>query len=182
MSADHAKLSPRERLHEEVREFLVVFVYLYVCFGAVLMFKAAVLRDAGIAFAPFGMAAIKAAIMAKFILIGQMTPVDRRGTGAPLVWAIVRKSIGFLVLLIALTAVEHLLERWWHGKGLPQSIADLGDVAIPEMLTHSLLMLLVLIPYIAYREIDDALGRGTLWRLMRQPGGVSAPAAMRDRK
>jgi hypothetical protein len=120
--------------------------------------------------------------MAKFILIGQMTPVDRRGTGAPLVWAIVRKSIGFLVLLTALTAVEHLLERWWHGKGLPQSIADLGDVAMPEMLTHSLLMLLVLIPYIAYREIDDALGRGTLWRLMRQPGGVSAPAATRDRK
>lgn len=183
MLAESQSHNAKEWLGKELREFAVVFVYLYVCFGAVILFKAAVLRDAGIAFVPFGMASIKAAIIGKFILIGQMTPINRHDTRAPLAWAMVRKSIGLLALLLVLTAVEHLIERWWHGKGLPHSIADLSEVAVPEMLAHLALMLLMLIPYIAYREIDDALGRGTLWRLMRQPGGVSPdPAPTGDRK
>ncbi len=54
----------------ELKEFAVITVYLYITLGAVIMMKAAVLHTEGIAFAPWGIAIVKAAVLAKFMLIG----------------------------------------------------------------------------------------------------------------
>ena len=67
-----SKASFREKAGEELREFIILTAYLYVCFAAVLYFKAAVLRALGIAYAPLGLAIIKAAICAKFMLMGRV--------------------------------------------------------------------------------------------------------------
>lgn len=166
MTSNQPGPSARERLREEVREFVFIFLYLWVCFGAVMIFKAAVLRDVGIDTVPLGVAALKAAILGKFLLLGQHTRLDRRDTTAPLWHVIVRKVAVFFVLLVALTLVEYLIEAWHHGHGIPHSVAEFTGVGLAEVLARAVLLLLVLIPYIAFREIDVAIGQGRIWRLV----------------
>ena len=58
------KSSIAHRAGRTLRQYAIIFVYLYVCFGALVLHKAAVLHDAGIGYAPWGFAAVKAFILA----------------------------------------------------------------------------------------------------------------------
>jgi len=55
----------------ELRRYALVSAYLYVCFGAILLYKSAILSEAGQHYLPFGVAAVKALILGKFVLIGR---------------------------------------------------------------------------------------------------------------
>jgi hypothetical protein len=57
-----AKTSLRQWAADELREFLIIATYLYVCFTALAYFKAAILQAHGVSFASFGIAATKALI------------------------------------------------------------------------------------------------------------------------
>ena len=65
-----AKASIGKRAVHELKEFLIIAAYFYVCFTALAYLKAAILEAEGIVFAPFGFAAVKALICAKFLSIG----------------------------------------------------------------------------------------------------------------
>ena len=54
-SVSTAKAPIRQRIVTETKEFVVIGVYLCICFIAVIYLKAAILQAHGIAFAPFGL-------------------------------------------------------------------------------------------------------------------------------
>ena len=55
-----SKGSLANRLRHELREYAIVAVYLYVCFGVLLLYKDAILREEGLSYLHFGLAAGKA--------------------------------------------------------------------------------------------------------------------------
>jgi hypothetical protein len=57
-----SKTSLGERAIHELKEFLIIAAYLFVCFSAVAYFKASILKAYGVSFAPFGFALAKALI------------------------------------------------------------------------------------------------------------------------
>lgn len=71
------------RVVHELRQYAVISAYLYVCFGALLLYKTAILNGQGISYAPYGIAAIKALILGKFILLGRRPElvIDTRNAG-----------------------------------------------------------------------------------------------------
>jgi len=69
MNDGAAKPSFGKRAAHEFKEFLIIAAYLYVCFTALADLKAAILEAQGVVFAPFGFAAVKALICAKFLSI-----------------------------------------------------------------------------------------------------------------
>jgi hypothetical protein len=158
--------SVKERLREELYSYLVVSLYLYLCFGAFQLYKLAVLRDVGIDYLPFGWAAAKALIVGKFMLIGDaMGAGTRVGARSPMQRIAVRVALLF-ALLVVLLLVEELIMGKVHGKAFALAMVELGD-RLPELLALAFLLLLVLVPLVAVQEIDRALGRGTLWRTLR---------------
>ena len=66
-----AKAPLRHRLAEELTTLFALTLYLYICFGAVLLLKTSILRDAGISNTAWGVAVIKAVVLAKFMMIGR---------------------------------------------------------------------------------------------------------------
>jgi len=177
----HASLAHRAR--RELINYLVVAFYLYVCFSAVLLYKAAVLHAEGINYAAVGVAAAKALILGKFMLIGDMMKVGRRRPPSRLALDIGLQSLAFLALLLLLTAVEELVVGLARGHGIADIVAETTGPRLPETLAASFLMLLILIPYIAFRTIDEELGAGTLKDLLithrAQAGGGTGKAAPR---
>ena len=71
----HREGSIGSKFVEEFKAMAALAAYLYVCFGAIILFKSAVLREAGIHYEIWGLALVKALILAKFMLIGRMLHV-----------------------------------------------------------------------------------------------------------
>jgi hypothetical protein len=67
-----------QRARHELAEYLTNSAYLFVCFGALLFYKSAILRSDGVEFAAFGLALVKALILGKFILVLQAIKVGER--------------------------------------------------------------------------------------------------------
>ena len=147
------------------RQYAIIFVYLFVCFGAITLHKTAVLHDVGISYAPWGFAVVKAFILGKFMLIGHEIRLGERFNNRPLIYPTLYRSFVFLVFLLVLSAVEEAIAGALHGQTVVASISAVVGTRFFEILSSSFLMLLALLPYFAIRQLADTIGKGQLARL-----------------
>jgi len=160
-----AKASFGDRIGNELREFAVIAAYLYICFTALAYLKAAILQAHGIPFAPFGFAAVKALICAKFVSVGQMLHVGERFQMRPLIWPTLYKSFTFLVLLLVLNAIEEVTVGALHHRAIADSLAEIGGGTLNQLIATSIVGLLILIPFFAFRALGEVVGERNVVRL-----------------
>ena len=161
----NAKATLRQRAMHELKELAILTVYLYITLGAVILMKTAVLHTEGIDFAPWGIAIVKAVVLAKFMLVGDAMKIGERNTTSPLIWPTLHRAFAFLVLLIILTIIEEAVVGLFHHRSIAASLGELVGARLEETLAGYLIMLLVLIPYFAFRVLGEALGEGRLARM-----------------
>ena len=92
----------------------------------------------------------------------------------PLIWPTLSKALGLLVLLIIMTIIEEAIVGLFHRQSIPASLGELFGPRLDETLAGYLIMLLVLLPYCAFRALEEALGEGRLARMFfveREPMG-----------
>lgn len=167
MTDDARSARIRERVAHEVRTFIGLSLYLFLCLGAFLLYKSALLRDEGIAFAPFGIAAVKALILAKFLMLGEAVRAGRRFRPKPLLGAVLHRSVALFLVLLALTLVEEWLIGVFHGHTLAQTLGEMLDGRWREVVSGCVLVLLALMPYVGMQEVREALGEDEWRRLLR---------------
>jgi hypothetical protein len=155
---------PKRALHE-FKELAIVTLYLYITLGAIILFKAAVLHTQGVSFTPWGIAIVKAVVLAKFMLIGRAMKIGERKTTSPLIWPTLNMAFAFLVLLVVLTVIEEAVVGLFHHQSIAASLGELFGPRLEETLAGYLIMLLVLIPYSAFLVLSEALGEGRLARM-----------------
>ena len=153
-----------ERIIEELRRIAITTSYLFVCFSAVLFYRMAVLQKYGIDFAPFGLAAIKALVLGKFIMLGRMTGIGDRYKDKPLIYPVLHQSLLFLVMLIVLSLAEETIRGWFHGQSLVDVLRDLGGWV--QIAATALLLWLVLVPYLGFIRLAETLGEARLQRIV----------------
>jgi hypothetical protein len=161
----NAKATLHQRALHELKEFVILAVYLYITIGAVVLMKTAVLHSEGIAFAPWGIAVVKAAVLAKFMLLGNAMKIGGRNTTSPLIWPTLNKAFAFLVLLIIMTLIEEAVVGLFHHRSIASSLSELAGPRLEETTAGFLIILLVLIPFFAFRVLSEALGEGRLERM-----------------
>jgi hypothetical protein len=160
-----AKPSVLQRAFHELKELVFITLYLYVTLGAVILTKTAVLHTQGVQFTPWGIAIVKAVVLAKFMLIGEAMKIGGRSTTGPLIWPTLQKAFGLLVLLIVMTIIEEAVVGLFHHQSIAASLSDLFGPRLEETLAGYLIMLLVLLPYSAFRVLGEALGEARLARM-----------------
>ena len=165
----------KQRLGHELFEYSMISTYLFVCFGALLFYKAAILRSDGIEFAPFGIAAIKALVLGKFVLILHALKVgERKGGPAVLLLDIFKKSVVFLVFLSFLAVLEDIIAGFFHGREIRDVISEIGGGTLQQVLATGVLLLLILIPYFTFRIVSVRLGDGVLWKLLTERSAATS--------
>jgi hypothetical protein len=177
------KPSLKDRARRELIEYAAISAYLYVCFGALTIYKAAILRGQGISFAPYGFALAKALILGKFLLLLRAAKIGRRKSGGGrMVVDIARDALIFAALLGVLDVLEEIIVGWIHGKSSAVVLAEMtGDSGL-QVLATALLLVLVLIPYFAFHEITERLGEGSLVHMLVERHGPSGDPERRGRK
>jgi hypothetical protein len=164
-----SKTTLSQRLRKELTEYLVIAAYLYVCFGALIFYKATVLQSDGIAFTAFGIAIVKALVLGKFILVLHALKIGEQKGGAGVLLAdILKKSILFVIFLIVLTLIEETIVGYFHGRASREVLSEMAGGTLPQAFAVSILMLLILIPYFTFRGVGDRLGEGVLWKLLTE--------------
>jgi uncharacterized membrane protein YjfL (UPF0719 family) len=156
------KTTIRHRLIEEIRVYAIISLYLWICFGALLLYKLSVIPADDMRLLPFGTAAIKALIIGKFIMIGKALKVGVRTKIDTLLHRIAWKSLAILLLLLICTLLEELIVGLVHGQAIYDMVADLIDRPWLQNVAPSIVMLVVLVPMISFEEIDITLGKGKL--------------------
>lgn len=161
------------RLKSDLLQFAVLAVYLYVCLSAIILYKITIVGSSGDGFWPFGLPALKALLLAKFILLGHAVHLGDRYSDRRIINVIASKALLYLALLIALSILEEVVVGLIHGRTAAASLSDLLGKA-PQIFATSVIMLLVLIPYLASREISSAF-EGGLWRkLLEKRSGLQS--------
>jgi len=163
------KQDAKERLREELRKYLIVSGYLFVCFVVLLLYRSAVLRETGQHVAPFGTALVKALVLGKFLLIGEAAGIGTRVRSGSLLQRIGLRTLLLAALLIVLTIVEEVVVGLVHHVSPAVALAEFFGNALPEKLAGILVMVLVLLPLVAVTEMRRAVGPSTWSRLLRSP-------------
>ena len=157
--------SLRARATEELMEFSVLAIYLYIALGALVLLKSAILHDVGVSFTVWGVALVKALVLAKFMLIGRALRIAERQKHRPLIWPTLYKSLAYLLLLLALTTVEEAVVGYFRGRPLVDSMAHVVGPTLAEGVATIVILFLVLVPYFAFRSLGDVIGDRSLARL-----------------
>ena len=156
----------KHRLREELINYAIVTAYLFICFSALFLYKTALVSPGEVQTLPFGLALGKALILGKFILIGEGVGIGGRVTVPRMAHQILLKSLMFLLLLLVLTLLEELLVGWFHGHDAQATFSEIIGSGTLELVSQIFIMLLVLIPLIAFKTIGEALGPGVLQGLL----------------
>jgi hypothetical protein len=167
------KMMAKKVVHE-LREYAVISVYLYICLGALILFKSAILSGQGVNYAPFGLAAVKALVLGKFVLLGRAAALGERYRQRRAIYVIAHKALLFLMLLLVLSVVEELVVGYFHGRTSTESLSTFLGGSLLQIFATSVVVLLILVPYFAYGELARALGEDRVRRILLDSHNATA--------
>ena len=156
--AQTAKPSLRHRIKDEFVQATLLALYFAAWFCAIAFFSFALLREAAIPITPFGLAIIKAALCAKFMMIGKAIFPLKVDANRGLIKSIFWHSIVYLLIVIALSFLESGIDGLLHGKSFLESIASFGHGDPVYIAAISIMYWLIIWPYLIVLGLNQSLG------------------------
>lgn len=156
------KESLKQRAYQEFKEFLGIALYLWVIFGLFLLYKSVILNGEHISVVAKGFALINALALGKVMLIARALHLGDWADGAPLIYPTLLKSALFSLVLAIFKILEEAGVGLYHHKSFQESISEIGGGTLRGILTLTLLLFVMLIPFFGFTELQRVLGRGKL--------------------
>jgi hypothetical protein len=72
-------------------------------------------------------------------------------------------------LLFALNVLEEVVVGYIHHRPIADSIAEVGGGTLHQLIATTIIMLLILVPFFAFRSLGDVVGERILLRLFFEP-------------
>ena len=121
-----SSLTLKQRSSQQLKEFLVIALYLWMVFGLLVMYKSVILAEYHIDFMYHGFAIINALALAKVMLVAKDLHLDERFNEAPLIYPALLKSALFTVVLVCFKILEVIVVGLYRGQSFDQSSEELG--------------------------------------------------------
>ena len=166
----------KQKAYHEFKEYLVIVLYLWVVFGLFLLYKSVILDEEHISYMAHGIALINALVLGKFVLIARTLHLGDMANDAPLIYPSLLKSALFSLVLAACKILEDAAVGLYHGKSFSQSIAELGGGTLKGILTLTVLLFVLLIPFFGFGELQRVVGESKLGQLFFDPRQALKPA------
>ncbi len=152
----------QQKAYRQLKEFIVIALYLWAVLGLLILHKSVVLAEHHIDFASHGLALINALALAKVMLVAKDLHLGERLDEAPLIYPTLFKTAIFTVVLACFKILEDTAVGLYRGQNFRQSIEELGGGTWKGILTLTLLLFVMLIPFVGLGELQRILGRGKL--------------------
>jgi hypothetical protein len=171
-SAKHDTL--KQKAARELRLFIIVTVYLVFLLGSFTLYRRLTYAELGISYLTYGFKLIEALVIAKVILIGEALGLGRSYEKRPLIVSVAAKTVLFTILILVFNVLEQAVEARIHGMAWGPAFLSFRDKGIDEMLARTLVLVIALIPFFAFLELNRVLGPGKLASLFFSRDGRQA--------
>ena len=101
-------------------------------------------------------------MLAKFVLLGHWLHLGERNRTRLAIYSVLYQALAMWGLLIVLSLLEQFVEGLIHGHSLAAGIAEVHRSSFVRVLAQSLILFLVLLPYVVLRQLGAILGPGRL--------------------
>jgi hypothetical protein len=165
----------RERVKHELEQYLIVATFLFFFFGSVTTYRRLVLAEYHIGYFEYGWGLVKALIMAKVILVGELLHIGKRFERGALAWSILWKTLIFGLFILAFAVGEHAIAALLHHRPLREEFR-LGGPHGLELLARIQLEVVALLPLFAFKELARVLGEGKVSALLFGSADPEAPS------
>jgi hypothetical protein len=156
------KRTLKQRAFHGLREYLVISFYLFVVFSLFAIYKSVILAEHHIDFAPHGLALINALALAKVMLVAQELHLADQFRDAPLIYPTLLKSFAFTIVLACFKIAEEAAVGMFHGKSFHESIAVFAGGSWKGVLSLTVLLFVVLVPFFGFTELRRVFGEDRL--------------------
>jgi hypothetical protein len=160
----NANSSVKQKISREMKEFLIIFLYLGLVIGVFNTYRWLLLAEYHVGYFVYGYGLVEALVLAKVILIGKSLRIGERFSDRPLIVPTLYKTMLFALFVLAFGILEHLITGFLHGKNLSGIFQELISGRY-EILTRILMMSVAFIPFFAFGEAMRALGEVKLYDL-----------------
>ncbi|MBP2675545.1 MAG: hypothetical protein H6Q84_2385 [Deltaproteobacteria bacterium] len=168
--ADEKKRSWKERIFSEFVEYWMNVLYLALVFAAFTQYRRFLLAAYDITYTNYGFALIKALVLAKVIMVGEVVRLGRGLERKPLIYPTLYKTLVFTLFVGVFSLVEHAVKGLWSGKGFMESLVHFFEKGPQELLANSLIVFVSFIPFFAIKELGRVLGEGKIRALFFRSG------------
>ena len=156
----------RAKAAEEIRRFLILFVYLWVLFGVFSLNQAVVLREHGIDWTGQGLAFVNALVFAKVMMLFEIIDPGRWLRRRPLIWPILYEAFLLTVMFLVVHVIEKVIEGLIRGNTAVDSLPSIGGGGLLGLISVAVIVFLALTPFFAVRNLSFVLGSDRLLGLL----------------
>ncbi len=157
-ASQKSPLSLKTKVKEEIAKALQLTIYFGIWFCALAFLGATSLDEKPISLTIFGFALIKAALCAKFMLVGQAFFPIKVNKNNGIVNSLILESLVYLMVVLGLNYLEAGIHGLIHGKGFISSIADFGRSNPLHVVAMSIVYWLIVWPYLLLMGFRLAIG------------------------
>jgi hypothetical protein len=147
-----------DRLLNQLRQFLIMFFYLWILFALFVLNEMVILKQHGLNVGMNGFALLNAFVLAKVMLVVEELNLARWLHKWPLVYPIAFESALLAVLFIFVHTLEHAIVGAIKGESLQASVPALGGGGPIGLLAVALILFVSLIPFFAFKNLSRVLG------------------------
>lgn len=159
------KLSLKARALDELRQYAIITLYLWVFFALFSFYRRMILEENGISVWQQTLAIVNALVFGKVILIAQALHLEAGLRKYPRIYIVLGNALMFTIVLLAFHVLEEAIKAWFDGQPLATSVAVFGGGTLAGFLTLGAIFFVVLIPFFGIREVARAVGGQALWDL-----------------
>ena len=165
MSAPKPNL--KQKAVHEMREYLVISLYLFVVFSLLVVHKSMILAEHHIDYTLHGFALINALALGKVMLVAQDMHLGDQFGDAPLIYPTLLKSVAFAAVLACFKVAKDAIIGALHGKTFHQSLSEVGYGS--GVLILAALICVMLIPFFGFTELRRVFGADRLIGVFFRP-------------
>ncbi len=121
-----------------------------------------IMAEYQIGYQHYGIVVIKALILAKVIMIGDVLRLGRKLEDRPLIFPTLYKSAVFSIWVAVFNVLEDTIKGLLHGIGLAGGIDEIISKGKYELLAGFLVVFFAFVPFFAFKELGRLLGEGKI--------------------
>jgi hypothetical protein len=164
----------KQRVFDQVIQFLAIAFYLFVMFGVFALHESVVSAKDHIEYHFYGFALLNALILGKVMLVAEDLHFADWFKDRPLIYPILCRAIAFSILFLVFDVVEEVIVGVLKGKTIGESIPSFASEGLSGVLFWGIILAIALIPFFAFRAVGRAIGERELHALMFTGGPKAA--------
>jgi len=152
----------KQKAYRGLKEYLAISCYLWLVFSLFVIYKSVLMSEQHVSFVAHGEALINALALGKVMLVGQELHFAEKFKEKPRIYATLFKSVTFAIILGVFGILEEICIGLYHGKSAGQSITEVGGGTLNGILAMMAILAVLLVPFFAFTELRDILGKEKL--------------------